>query len=144
MVLNKYKKWPKWSKVDQTNDEQPANIVPIFLASKGFMNSNMIMIQMLYNRRGKKEREREREVDKAGQSSRPFCPIISLHESNVYFGRNSRPINISFGVNDLGHSTDRYHRTNKKCKFLVRTGIRTVDLLNRSRLSCLGYDNLLT
>jgi hypothetical protein len=62
----------------------------------------------------RKEIEGEREVNKPGQNSGPFFSLLSLHEPIVYFGRNSRPIYISFGVNDLSHSTDGYRETNKK------------------------------
>jgi hypothetical protein len=34
----------------------------------------------------KKREEREREADKPGQNSYPFCPFISLYEPNVYLG----------------------------------------------------------
>jgi hypothetical protein len=91
--------------------------MPFFLASKGFINSNMIMIQCYkYNRRKKerREEERDREVSKPGRNSRPFCLLLSLHEPNVYFGRNSRPIYINLRVNDLSHSTLRYRETNEK------------------------------
>jgi hypothetical protein len=81
----------------------------------------------------KKERGGEREVNKPGRNSHPFCSLLSFHEPNVYFGRNSLPIYKSLEVNELSHSTEQYRRTNEKCvralHFFVRTGIRTVDLL---------------
>jgi hypothetical protein len=49
---------------------------------------------MLQYNNGKRERERQREVNKPG--------------------RNSRPIHMKLEVNDLINSTDRYRGTNEK------------------------------
>ncbi len=57
-------------------------------------------------------------------------------EPDIYFGRNSRPIYINLWVNDLSHSMIRYPENERKVdrvSLLVRTGIRTMDLLDRSR-----------
>jgi hypothetical protein len=87
-----------------------------------YFKFNMIMIQCdKYNRR-KKEREGEREVNKTGRKSCPFCSLLSFHEPNVYFGRNSRPIYKGFEVKEISHSTDRYRKTNKKCTFSFEPG----------------------
>jgi hypothetical protein len=101
-----------------------------------FQFQHMITIQ--YNRRRKVERERERERERGEQtrSNQPSILFASFSpESNIYFGRISRPIYINLGVNDLSHSMIRYHESERKVdpvSLFVQTGIRTMDLLDRS------------